>query len=168
MSLLSPTMKDVVQSSQSNTSPGLLFPLSTVEVKAPTLISLDAWLRLSDDKRAPIRSVAIVDVMRDRFIAVVIDTVADLPLWRLGERRELMADATASTDPGIPKGLPLLLFLAHMHDRVANASSVTIISQGTRHEGALLQILDEDRPGTSSGPAIPHAIDPGARSDGYK
>jgi hypothetical protein len=91
MSPLSPVMKDVAQPSQSNASLGLLFPLSTAKADGPAYIGLNDWLHLPIDERAPIRSVAMVDLVGDRFSAVVIDTVADLPRWWIDEPRESIA-----------------------------------------------------------------------------
>jgi hypothetical protein len=48
-------------------------------------ILLEKWLGLPIDRRAPKRSVAMVDVRNGRYTAVVIDTVADLPLFWIEE-----------------------------------------------------------------------------------
>jgi hypothetical protein len=80
MSLVSPTMKEL---SQSPASLGLLYPLSNEKVEPPVDIALDAWYKLQDDVRAPVRSVAMVDAADDGFVIVVIDTVANLPRWRI-------------------------------------------------------------------------------------
>jgi hypothetical protein len=48
-------------------------------------ISLKEWLALPIDRRAPRRSVAMVDIRDGGFTAVVIDTDADLPRFWINE-----------------------------------------------------------------------------------
>jgi hypothetical protein len=60
-----------------------LLPLPEMEVAGAVHISLEEWLARPIDVRAPVRSIAMVEVANDVFIAFVIDTVADLPRFRV-------------------------------------------------------------------------------------
>jgi hypothetical protein len=111
MSLPSPIINDVVPDSQSQAYPGWLFPMSTATVAAPVDIPLKHWLDLPIDVRAPMRSVAMVHVGDSRFVAIVFDTVAALPRWRIDGRRESIAQLYDGMlgEPGVPSRGTLIM-----------------------------------------------------------
>jgi hypothetical protein len=61
----------------------VLLPLPEVDVPDAVHISLEEWLARPLDVRAPVRSIAMVDVVNDDFIAFVIDSVTDRPRFRI-------------------------------------------------------------------------------------
>jgi hypothetical protein len=83
MPLSSLVIEDFVQHLQAPGSIDLSFPRTKAEVGGAVGISLTEWLNRPIDVRAPVRSIAIVEVKDDSFTAIVIDTVADLPRFRI-------------------------------------------------------------------------------------
>ncbi len=88
--MFSDKVKSVVQSRRGTASASLVFPLPAVEHNYAAAIELRRWLDLPIDRRAPVRSVALVEVVGERFLALVVDTVAARPRWLVeGDRTEL-------------------------------------------------------------------------------
>jgi hypothetical protein len=91
MSLSSKIMEGLVEHLQNPASFSAQFPefpaKGAAQGNTPTVdrIMLKDWLNLPIDRRAPKRSVAMVDIRDGQFTAVVIDTVADLPRFWIQE-----------------------------------------------------------------------------------
>lgn len=58
----------------------VVFTLPTAGLE-PQPIGIQQWHRLPVHERAPVRSVAMVDVIGDRFVALVVDTLHGKELW---------------------------------------------------------------------------------------
>src|SRR3954471_18411041 len=79
--MFSDKVKSVRQSRGEAVSARIAFPLPAVEHSYAARIDLDRWLALRIDRRAPVRSVVFVEVVGERFLALVIDTLAARPRW---------------------------------------------------------------------------------------
>jgi hypothetical protein len=79
--MFSDKVKSVRQSRGDAVSARIAFPLPRVEHNYAALIELERWLGLRIDRRAPVRSVVFVEVFGERFLALVIDTLAARPRW---------------------------------------------------------------------------------------
>lgn len=73
-------VKNLAKSRFGLASRRVVFPLPTTGLE-PRSIGLQQWHRLPVHERAPNRSVAVVDVIGHRVIALVIDTVHGRELW---------------------------------------------------------------------------------------
>lgn len=88
--MFSDKVKSVRQSRGDAVSSRIAFPLPTVEHSYAAVIEIGLWLTLPIDRRAPVRSVALVEVVGDRFAALVVDTLAARPRWLVqGYRSQL-------------------------------------------------------------------------------
>jgi hypothetical protein len=73
-------VKNLARSRYGLASAHVVFPLPTEGLK-PEPIGISEWQAKPVDERAPARSVALVDVIGHRFVALVIDTVHGRELW---------------------------------------------------------------------------------------
>jgi hypothetical protein len=88
--MFSDKVKSVRQSRGEAVSARIAFPLPRVEHSYAAVLEIDRWLALSIDRRAPVRSVALVEVVGERFAALVVDTLAAQPRWLVqGYRSQL-------------------------------------------------------------------------------
>jgi hypothetical protein len=88
--MVSEKVKSVLAFRRVGAAANIVFPLPATEHSYAVVIGLVRWLELPIDWRAPIRSVAMVELVGERFIALVIDTVAERPRWLVeGDRRHL-------------------------------------------------------------------------------
>ena len=81
--MISKMVKNVLRSRRGVASASLVVPLQPAEQYDPKRIDVVAWHRLPIDRRAPVRSVAMVDVVHDRVYALVIDVIAGQALWQI-------------------------------------------------------------------------------------
>jgi hypothetical protein len=81
--MISKMVKSVLRARRGVASASLVFPLPPAEQYDPKRIDIAEWHRLPIDRRAPVRSVAMVDVVHDRVYVLVIDVVAGQALWQI-------------------------------------------------------------------------------------
>jgi hypothetical protein len=82
-------MKHVSKSRHGLGTARLLLPLPT-ELRAPDPIDIVRWYGLKPDERAPVRSVALFDVVGHKLFALIVDTVDGQPKWLVvGETSQL-------------------------------------------------------------------------------
>jgi len=88
--MVSEKVKSVLAFRRVGAAANIVFPLPATEHSYAAVIGLVRWLELPIDWRAPVRSVAMVELIGERFIALVIDTVAERPRWLVeGDRCHL-------------------------------------------------------------------------------
>jgi hypothetical protein len=80
--------KNLPHTQKAGASAGVVWPLSIAVLEDPVPISVEAWLELTIDQRAPPRSVAVIDLFGDRVVALVVDTIAGQLRFRICGRAD--------------------------------------------------------------------------------